>query len=52
MAGKRVFTLGGIAAVGGGAYYLYNAGGDPKLAQKQLERMYLTHWFIATSAPG
>lgn len=36
---KRILTWGGLAAVGGGAYYLYNAGGDPKLAQKQLERV-------------
>lgn len=35
---KKLLTWGGIAAVGGGAYYLYNAGGDTKLAQKQLER--------------
>ena len=39
MSGKRLLTFGGLAAVGGGAYYLYSAGGDPKLAQKQLERM-------------
>ncbi|KAF2249215.1 hypothetical protein BU26DRAFT_551012 [Trematosphaeria pertusa] len=37
MSGKRLLTFGGLAAVGGGAYYLYSAGGDPKLAQKQLE---------------
>ncbi|KAF2686185.1 hypothetical protein K458DRAFT_416493 [Lentithecium fluviatile CBS 122367] len=34
---KRVLQLGGLAAVGGGAYYLYSAGGDPKLAQKKIE---------------
>ncbi|KAF1958137.1 hypothetical protein CC80DRAFT_441941, partial [Byssothecium circinans] len=33
----RLVTFGGLAAVGGGAYYLYNAGGDPKLAQKKIE---------------
>jgi hypothetical protein len=38
MAGKRMFQFGGLAAVGGGAYYLYSAGGDPKLAQKKIER--------------
>ena len=27
----------GVASVGG--YYLYSAGGDPKLAQKKAERM-------------
>lgn len=38
MAGRRVFTFGGLAAAGGAAYYLYSAGGDPKLAEKKLER--------------
>ncbi|KAF2125932.1 hypothetical protein P153DRAFT_425690 [Dothidotthia symphoricarpi CBS 119687] len=37
MAGKQVATFGGIAAVGAGAYYLYSAGGDPKLAEKKME---------------
>ncbi|KAH7136113.1 hypothetical protein B0J11DRAFT_576660 [Dendryphion nanum] len=36
MAG-RVVKFGGVAALGAGAYYLYNAGGDPKLAEKQFE---------------
>lgn len=31
-------TYGGIAAVGGATYYLYSAGGDPKLAEKKIER--------------
>ena len=35
---RRLVTIAGVTAVGGGAYYLYNAGGDPKLAEKQLER--------------
>jgi hypothetical protein len=35
---KRVVQIGGITAVGAGAYYLYSAGGDPKLAQKKIER--------------
>jgi len=39
MAGRRLATWGGVAAIGGGAYYLYSAGGDPKLAEKKLERM-------------
>lgn len=38
MAGRKVATYGGLAAVGAGAYYLYNAGGDPKLAEKKFER--------------
>ncbi|CAO2653162.1 Nn.00g025730.m01.CDS01 [Neocucurbitaria sp. VM-36] len=37
MAGRRIFTFGGIAAVGAGTYYLYSAGGDPKLAEKKFE---------------
>ena len=28
------------AAVAGGGYYLYTAGGDPKVAQKEIEREY------------
>jgi hypothetical protein len=41
MAGRQFATFGGLAAVGAGTYYLYNAGGDPKLAQKKAERMYI-----------
>ncbi|KAH7382361.1 hypothetical protein BKA66DRAFT_118655 [Pyrenochaeta sp. MPI-SDFR-AT-0127] len=37
MAGRRIFTYGGLAAVGAGTYYLYSAGGDPKLAEKKFE---------------
>jgi septin family protein len=37
MAGRQFATFGGLAAVGAGTYYLYNAGGDPKLAQKKAE---------------
>ncbi|KAF2267723.1 hypothetical protein CC78DRAFT_456419 [Lojkania enalia] len=37
MAGRRIATYGGLASVGIGAYYLYNAGGDPKIAEKQFE---------------
>lgn len=40
MSGRGVATYGGIAAVGGVAYYLYSAGGDPKLAEKKAERMF------------
>ena len=39
MAGRRVATWGGLAAVGGATYYLYSAGGNPKLAEKKFERM-------------
>jgi hypothetical protein len=45
---KRIVQIGGITAVGAGAYYLYSAGGDPKLAQKKIERMS----FIATPSQG
>jgi len=34
---NRVFTIGGLAVAGGVGYYLYAAGGDPKVAQKQAE---------------
>tara|TARA_R110002060_G_scaffold24879_8_gene33913 strand:+ start:2480 stop:2623 length:144 start_codon:yes stop_codon:yes gene_type:complete len=29
----------GLAAAGGVGYYLYNAGGNPKVAEKQVEGM-------------
>ena len=35
---RRLFGYTGLAAVGAGAYYLYSAGGDPKLAEKKFER--------------
>ncbi|CBY00659.1 hypothetical protein IAQ61_011572 [Plenodomus lingam] len=34
---RRIATFGGVAAVGGITYYLYSAGGDPKLAEKKAE---------------
>jgi hypothetical protein len=43
----RFLKFGGVAAVGGISYYLYSAGGDPKLAEKKAERMsckgYILH---------
>ncbi|KXL41756.1 hypothetical protein M433DRAFT_74279 [Acidomyces richmondensis BFW] len=33
----RFWQITGLAAAGGIGYYLYNAGGDPKLAQKKAE---------------
>ncbi len=36
MAGRAV-RIGGILAAAGAGYYLYTAGGDPKVAQKQAE---------------
>jgi len=35
---RRFATYGGLAAVGGVTYYLYSAGGDPKLAERKAER--------------
>lgn len=40
MAGRQIATFGGVAALGGAAYYLYSAGGDPKLAEKKAERTF------------
>jgi len=37
MSSNRLFGLLGVAAAGGVGYYLYNAGGDPKVAQKKME---------------
>ena len=34
---RRGITVLGLAAAGGVGYYLYNAGGDPKVAQKNIE---------------
>jgi hypothetical protein len=40
MSGRAVRILGLVAA-GGAGYYLYTAGGDPKVAQKQAEGILL-----------
>lgn len=45
----RIVKLGGVAAAAGAAYYLYSAGGDPKLAEKKFEREYHT-WLNTSSA--
>ncbi|KAF2657103.1 hypothetical protein K491DRAFT_714833 [Lophiostoma macrostomum CBS 122681] len=34
---RRLLTTVGVGAAGIGGYYLYSAGGNPKLAEKQLE---------------
>ncbi|KAI9715542.1 MAG: hypothetical protein M1828_000794 [Chrysothrix sp. TS-e1954] len=34
---RRAVTLLGATAVGGAAYYFYQAGGDPKVAEKKFE---------------
>ena len=33
----RALQVGGVAVLGIAGYYLYNAGGDPKAAQKRAE---------------
>lgn len=33
----RAWQVGGLAVAGGVGYYLYQAGGDPKTAQKKAE---------------
>ena len=35
---RRVVYGTGLAAAAGVGYYLYTAGGDPKVAQKEVER--------------
>lgn len=41
MAGRsRVVPILGVVAAGGVGYYLYAAGGDPKLAEKKFESVY------------
>ncbi|OAP58799.1 hypothetical protein AYL99_06096 [Fonsecaea erecta] len=37
MSSSRGLTVAGLAVAGGVGYYLYNAGGNPKVAQKKLE---------------
>ena len=37
MSSSRVWQVGGVAAVGGIGYYLYSAGGSPKVAEKKME---------------
>jgi hypothetical protein len=39
----------GLGAAGGVGYYLYTAGGNPKVAEKQFESMLLTAQFTAIS---
>ncbi|KAF2674311.1 hypothetical protein BT63DRAFT_435443 [Microthyrium microscopicum] len=34
---RRPLALAGLVAAGAGGYYLYSAGGDPKVAEKQFE---------------
>ena len=36
---RRGVTVLGLAAAGGVGYYLYNAGGDPKVAEKNFKGM-------------
>ncbi|MCJ1325517.1 hypothetical protein MMC10_002180 [Thelotrema lepadinum] len=38
MSGRRLLTAAGAVGAAGAAYYFYNAGGDPKVAQKMAER--------------
>jgi hypothetical protein len=41
MAGKRGVQVVGLGVAGLAGYYLYAAGGSPKVAEKQFERMYI-----------
>jgi hypothetical protein len=34
---RRPVVLGGVAVAGAAGYYLYTAGGDPKVAEKKLQ---------------
>jgi hypothetical protein len=38
---RRALTIGGLVVAGAAGYYLYSAGGDPKVAQKNFEGMWL-----------
>jgi len=37
MSGRKMLGWGAVGAAGIGGYYLYSAGGSPKLAEKQME---------------
>ncbi|MCJ1308663.1 hypothetical protein MMC25_002316 [Agyrium rufum] len=37
MSRSRIVQLAGLAVVGGGGYYLYTAGGSPKVASKEIQ---------------
>jgi len=37
MSSRNGLTIAGLAVAGAAGYYLYSAGGDPKVAEKQLE---------------
>jgi hypothetical protein len=39
---RRALTIGGLVVAGAAGYYLYTAGGDPKVAQKNFEGMQLS----------
>ena len=40
---SRAPLMLGLAAAGGVGYYLYTAGGDPKVANKEMQCKPLTH---------
>ena len=37
---KRLLQSLGVVAAGGAGYYLYTAGGNPKVAEKMAERTF------------
>ena len=39
---SRLPLIAGLGAATFGGYYMYRAGGNPKVAEKQIERMYLS----------
>jgi hypothetical protein len=41
---QRAITVFGLVAAGGAGYYLYNAGGDPKVAQKMAQGAQLQYY--------
>ena len=46
---NRALQIGGLAVAGGVGYYLYNAGGDPKVAEKKMEGQDALFTTIVTS---
>jgi hypothetical protein len=48
MSKRNIGVLGAVAAAGAG-YYLYAAGGDPKVAQKKIKGNFPSHVLFPTT---
>lgn len=46
---RRPIAIAALGAAGIGGYYLYSAGGDPKIAQKQVQREHIKILVLITN---